>query len=45
MDSIKVKIINDSGFDLPAYETPLSAGWMFMPALTRRWFWRLFRER
>ncbi len=26
MDSIKVKIINDSGFDLPAYETPLSAG-------------------
>ncbi len=26
MNSIKVKIINDSGYDLPAYETPSSAG-------------------
>lgn len=26
MDSIKVKIINDSGYDLPAYETPSAAG-------------------
>lgn len=26
MESLKVKIINESGYDLPAYETPLSAG-------------------
>lgn len=26
MENIKVKIINDSGYDLPAYETPSSAG-------------------
>ncbi len=26
MHNIKVKIINESGFDLPAYETPSSAG-------------------
>ncbi len=26
MNSIKVKIINDSGYDLPAYETPSAAG-------------------
>ena len=26
MQSLKVKIINDSGYDLPAYETPSAAG-------------------
>lgn len=26
MERIKVKIINESGHDLPAYETPSSAG-------------------
>ncbi len=26
MESLKVKIINESGYDLPTYETPLSAG-------------------
>ncbi len=26
MHSLKVKIINDSGYDLPAYETPSAAG-------------------